>query len=298
MSVNGFVPLDAPLPTRRTDDLLAVSKPLVPADATRWLGGVWSGGYPPGPAFTHDPCSHGTDRVKMDAGSIASQQSGRFTVYMPASCTTQSVASDVDGFIARLKAAFAIYESAAVERALASGDTHEDIGPYIGNQNMELLANGAVDAIAALRLLENTISRHGSGIIHAAPSTVVVWDALNLTMRRGPLTYTKRGTPIAVGAGYINITPDNQNAPGVSEQWVFATGPVEIYRSSEIVIPASAMAQILDRSQNDVFVIVERPYFFNWLGRQSSDDEDHVQAGVLVNESAISAVPVIDGGSC
>lgn len=282
----GLVPLDAPLPARRTDDLLAVTPPLE-RDLGHWLAGIASGGYPPGPAFTHDPCSHGSQRVKMNAGTIAGQESGRFTVYLPASCTTQSVAGDPLTFRERLEAMFAVYEGAAVERALATGDGHDDFGPYLGNANLKLLAGGdATDAVTALGLLENEIARHGTGLIHTAPSTVVVWDALNLTVARGPLTYTRRGTPIAVGAGYVDVTPDGADALATGEQWAFATGPIEIRRSAEIIVPASQMAEITDRSVNDVYVVAERPYVFNWLARLSTDDDDHVQAGVLVASDA------------
>lgn len=284
----GLVALDAPLPSPRLDDLLAVAS-VVPLGDDTWLSGGWSGGAPPGPAFTHDPCSSGTDRIKSGAGEIASQVSRLFNVYMPAFCTAQGVGTDADAFIGRLRDAFRVYESAAVERVLATGDGITDVGPYIADDHMEVLASTAQDPVAALRLLETAIARHGTGIIHAAPSTVVLWDAMNLTVIKGDLTFTKRGTPVAVGTGYIGIVPDGGSALAQDEQWAFATGPLEVRRADEIDVPASSYAEILDRSLNDVYVIAERPYLLNWLGRTSSIDDDHVQAGVLVNEA---------GGSC
>lgn len=281
----GLVALEAPLPSPRGDDLLAVARVVSLGDDT-WLSGGWSGGAPPGPAFTHDPCSTGTDRVKSGAGEIGSQVSRLFNVYMPASCTAQSIGPDPDAFVQRLRDAFRVYESAAVERVLAMGDGISDVGPFMGNENMELLSPTAENPVAALRLLETAIARHGTGLIHAAPSTVVLWDAMNLTVIRDGLTYTKRGTPVVVGSGYIGVVPDGGSELTAWQQWAFATGPIEVRRAPEIDVPASSYQQILDRTLNDVYVIAERPYLLNWLGRTSSLDDDHVQAGVLVDESS------------
>jgi hypothetical protein len=292
----GAVPFDAPLPQPRTDDLLAVTPP-VDLSADRWLRGIWSAGTVPGPAFTHDPCSTGSERAKIGPGPIATQVSGLFNVYLPASCTAQSVGPDPEWFIGKLEAMFLVYERAAVERALATGDGHTDLGSYLGDENMQALSMDTVDPVTALRLLETAIARHSSGIIHAAPSTVVAWDSLHLTTCGDDgLTYTRRGTPVAVGPGYIDAVPDNADQLLTNEQWAFASGPLEIRRGSNIDVPASAYAEILDRSMNDVLVIAERPYVFNWVARQDPHDSDHTQAGVLIDESRIGCCAV-DGGS-
>lgn len=293
----GFFKLDAPLPQPRRDDLLAVVPP-EPLPATSWLGGGWTEGRPPGPAYTHDPCSTGSMRVKASAGDIATQQARLFNVYMPAHCVAKSIGPNLPEFIDRLEQVFLVYERAAVERALATGDGMVDVGAYLGDANMELLALSAVPPVKALRLLEAKVALHGSGIIHAAPSTVVAWDALNLTCRDlSGLTVTKRGTTIAVGAGYTNVVPDGMPALTDDEQWAFATGPIEILRSPDIDVPARAYADNLDFNYNEAEVIAERPYLFNWVGRQDVNDDAHVQAGVLIDESCLFCCSPIDGGS-
>ncbi len=291
----GVVPFDAPLPAPRPDDLLAVAPPQDLAE-NRWLRGAWSGGYPPGPAFTHDNCGTGTDRAKFAAGPIPSQRSALFTVYQPAFCTAQTIGPDPDWFIRRLEDIFVVYERAAVERMLASGDGHDDLGPYLGNENMRRLTTDATDPLSALRLLENAIAAQSSGIIHASPSTVTAWDSLHVTCMMDGLTCTRRGTPIAVGPGYIGVVPDGAAPLEPDEQWAFASGPIEILRQEEIQIPASTYEQLLDRSLNDVYVLAERTYLFNWIARQNPDDNDQIQAGVLINEGRVGCCSV-DGGS-
>lgn len=295
VAASALLPLGAPSPSPRSDDLLAVASVIEGRDEDRWLGGIWSEGFAPGPAFTQDPCSTGTDRAKLDAGEIAMQTDSRFVVYLPASCQAQFIGPALDRFTARLKQVFAVYEAAAVERVLVSGDGHDTLGPYLGNSNMQVLAPTAVDPASALRLLETAIARHGSGIIHAAPSTVVSWDALNLTVIRSGLTYSKRGTPIAVGVGYIDALPDAAVPLNSDEQWAFASGPIEIHRSAEIEVPASTYPEVFDRSNNEVYLLAERSYALNWIARQDPADVDHVQAGVLVSEAL--GICGIDGGT-
>lgn len=279
-----LVPMEAPLPRVRTDDLLAVV-PVNSLGDMGWRGGAASEGWPPGPAFTHDPCSEGSDRWKVAGGAIAAQESGLFTVYIPAFCTAQSVGRDPERFISRLRQVFAVYERAAVERMLVDADGHTELGGYLTDDNLEILDDDVVDAVGALQMLETAIARHSAGVIHATPSTVIAWDALNLTVVRDGLTYTRRGTPIAVGPGYIDARPVGADPLEERQQWAFASGPIEVLRADDIDVPADTIDQILDRSMNDVFVIAERAYLFNWVARQAPDDPDHVQAGVLVDET-------------
>ncbi len=292
MPAVGFVPLQAPLPSPRNDDLLAVAPPVGFPSTKGWLGGGWSEGAPPGPAFVHDPCSGGTERVKMGGGDIAAQRSRIFNVYLTAECTAQSVGTDPDWFINRLKDALRVYESAAVERVLATGDGHTTVGPYLGDENLEILNGGlAADPVKACGLLEQAVLRHGGGIIHLAPRTFVAWSAARLV---GPGNRTALGTPVAVGYGYVGVTPDAGPPPTPTQEWAFASGPIEIVRG-QIDVPASAYAQILDRSMNDVTVIAERPYLLNWIARQHPGDGDHVQAGVLVDLNALATNFIVVG---
>lgn len=280
----GLVRLDAPLPTPRQFDLLAAAT-LIEPDDQRWLSGAWTGGDVPGPAYTHDPCSTGTDRQKADAGEIGDQQSFTFNVYLPGFCTAQSIGPDPKFWTDRLLLAFKAYEGAAVERVLATGDGHGTLGPYLGDTDLEVLGGGAVDPVEGLALLEQEISLNGTGIIHCDPATFTAWVANYLVEPKGAVMRTYLGTPVAVGAGYIGVVPDGEAALGDTQGWAFATGPIEIRRETNPNFAASNYADVFDRSLNDVNFIAERPYLFNWMARTSSSDDDHIQAGVLIDRA-------------
>ena len=284
MAPAGLVPLEAPLPAPRQYDLVSAAT-LIDPTSDRWLGGAWTGGDAPGPAHTRDPCSTGTERVKIGPGDIVTQMHGRFVVYLSGFCTASHIGPDPSFFTDRLKLVFQVYEGAAVERMLATGDGHLGaLGSYLGDPNMEVLGGGAVSPLRALELLENRIAALGGGMIHATPAVVTAWmSAYTLEPKGSVLRTIASGTPVANGAGYIGAVPDGQGAPASDQEWAFASGPIQIYRSNEIQTIGDNYAQTLDRSNNDVLFIAERPYLFNWIARNDPADDDHLQAGVLVD---------------
>jgi hypothetical protein len=280
----GLVNLQAPVPSPRQFTLLDAADLIVPT-SNRWLAGAWIEDYPNGPAHTQDPCSQGTDRIKSQNEPMGDNITGRFTVYMDAFCTASGIGSNQAWLTDRLKLAFQVYETAAVERVLATGDGHSTLGPYLGDVNMETLGGGVVSGHRALQLLEDAIALNGTGIIHATPAIYAEWasEYLVTPVRVGSRqAQTVLGTPVAVGAGYIGAYPFGESAPAADQAWAFASGPIQVYRDPEIQIIGD-YAQSLDRSNNDLRFIAERPYLFNWIGRQSSADDNHTQAGVLID---------------
>ncbi len=283
MAPGGLVDLLAPVPSPHPYGLLDAAT-LIDPTSNRWLAGAWTGGYPVGPAHTQDPCATGTLRVKEMNDPLGTQINERFMVYMDAFCTAQGVGPDATWLTDRLQQAFQTYERADVERALATGNL--TLGHYLGDLNMEVLGGGAVTAHRALELLEDKIAMNGTGIIHATPATAVDWasEFLISPARVGSSVMTTAlGTPVAIGAGYIGVTPEGQSGPASDQAWAFASGPVEIYRAPEIIINPENYSQALDRSMNDLRFFAERPYLFNWIGRTDPDDPNHTQAGVLVD---------------
>lgn len=283
MAPGGLVNLQAPVPSPHPYGLLDAAT-LVDPPNNRWLAGSWTAGYPVGPVHTQDPCATGTNRPKDFNGPMGTQINERFVAYMDAFCTASGVGPDETWLTDRLRLAFQTYEKIEVERALATGAL--TLGHYLGDPNMEVLGGGAVSGHRALQLLEDTIALNGTGIIHATPATAVEWasEFLISPARVGSsLMTTAIGTPVAIGAGYIGVRPDGQTAPGAETAWAFASGPIEIYRDPEITIIPEDYSQALDRSNNDLRFLAERPYMFNWIARQDSDDPDHTQAGVLVD---------------
>jgi hypothetical protein len=280
----GLADISAPLPPPRWYRLLDAANTQTAAD-DRWLAGAWIEGYPTGPAYTHDPCSAGTFRQKNDAGVFARPVAGAFTVYLPAMCDSRGIAPNTQRFEDRLMRWFEAQESAAVERVLADGDGHSTLGAYLSDVNMEVLGSGAVDPLEALSLLEDEIASVGNGMIHAAPATATYWAANALIEPERNQMRTKLGTLVAVGAGYRDVDPASAATPGAGEEWAFASGYIQITRSEAFTIPDD-ISQALDRSNNDVLYFAERHYLLSWIGRQDTNDEANIQAGVLIDLDA------------
>jgi hypothetical protein len=273
----------APLPTKRDFTLLDAAQTPEPAN-DRWMAGADIGGYPPGPAYTHDPCSTGTFRQKAAAGAFATQMAGAFTVYLPTGCTAATVGPDPDWFRDRLRLVFPVYESAAVERVLADGDGLV-LGKYLADADMEVLGSGAVSPIEGLALLEKELGPIGNGIIHVPRMTATYWALEGLIEPARAQMRTKLGTTVAIGDGYNDVQPDGEAAPGANEEWAFVSGPIQITRSETFVLP-DRYEEAFDRAQNDVEFIAERHYLIAWIGRQDGTDENNVQAGVLIDRTA------------
>jgi len=208
--------------------------------------------------------------------------SGTFNVYLSGFCTAQSIGPNPTFWTDRLRLAFQLFEGAAVERVLATGDGHTTLGSYLGDPNMEVLGGGVVSALRALELLETEIALAGGGMVHVAPATATAMISLDLITGVRGVMQTYLGTPVAVGAGYIGVAPDGHAAPASDQEWAFASGPIQIYRGEIETVP-DRYADAFDRGLNDVLYIAERPYLFNWIARQDSADDDHVQAGVLID---------------
>lgn len=269
--------LRAPLPRPRPYSLLDAAN-IVASATDRWMAGVAGIGYPAGPAYVYEGCATGTYRLKEEGGVIASAEGEAFTVYLPVSCTSRSIASAIDAFRDTLNEAFKVYEPTAVELVLADGGGVVD--QYLGDSNMELLAAAAVTPLEGLALLEGAIP-YGNGIIHVPPETASVWASEGYIQARGSQMVTKLGTTVAVGFGYQGVRPDGQAAPTASNQWAFASGPIDIYRAAQPIIQGFDPSEGLDRSNNDWNLLEEREYLLLWVGR--GDDTSQVQAGVLID---------------
>lgn len=280
-----LLPLDAPLPQPRRYTLLDAAQTIDPAE-DRWLAGAWISSYPAGEPHTFDPCSSGTSRVKDIDARVDRPMAGAFTVYVGGSCTGSSIGPRVDEYRRRLLAGFMAVESTAVERTLATGDHHGgSLGAYLGDTNMERLAAGTVTPTEGLALLEDEIAAAGgNGLIHVPPATATYWIGQTLISpdRQNQLR-TGLGTLVAVGAGYRDVRPDDYQGLVDGQEWAFATGPVGYIRDPQPEIIPGGMREALDRSSNEATFIAERSYVVAWVGRQDTEDDNHVQAGVLID---------------
>lgn len=281
--------ISAPLPPPRDFTLLDAAT-TIPVDGDRWRAGAGLEGWPVGPVYVHDGCTTGTMRIKEGGGEIASAEAVPFTAYLPASCTARSVGPQITEFRARLRQIFEAIEATAAEKVLVGGEgltqSNGDPIAYLGDANMDTLGSGAVPPTEGLALLEQYIATVGAGMIHVPPATATYWAAAGAIQAKGRQMVTKLGTPVAIGAGYIGAQPDGEAAPGDGEDWAFASGPVAYYRETAARTEAQSYAQALDRSSNTVSLIAERDYLLLWVGRQTTTDESHLQAGVLIDRLA------------
>lgn len=125
-----------------------------------------------------------------------------------------------------------------------------------------------VDVATALGRLEQALADcyGGRGVIHVPLELLPTLDAHGLLRSAGGRDVnsgqfgrqleTLAGNLVSVGAGYPGTGPDGVD-PGATTTWMYATGPVFMYRSAVRVHPFSST---VDRSSNTIEMIAERTY--------------------------------------
>jgi hypothetical protein len=273
------LPVDGPAPQQPPYGLLAAAT-IIPSEDERWANGVEVWPYPPDGVLGQVPCGAGSAGLKSTGGSVSKPTFAAFTAYLAATCNARGIATN-DEFRARAVAALAGIEGAAAEKQLASG-AYEATSPNLTDLNLTAPAGGPISLTStsptnALALLENAVGRtQRQGLIHADPATATAWAEAHLLEARGATMYTLRGTPVAIGDGYIGAHPLGHGAPSACEGWAFATGPVLIRRSIDIAVYGDLAAN-LDRATNTITFRGERDYVVYWDGV--------LQAGVLVDRN-------------
>lgn len=270
--INGPVP--APPPYR----LLDVAQILDYNGDPHWENGVQLYPYPNDLPDAVTPCLEGTFRDKEVGGEVPLPIFGPFTAYLPESCSSLSIV-DQEAYRMRAELVLGATESFPVERQLITG-LYVPTNPYVGDANVTILNSGnPADGQSSLALLEDAIGRTGKqGMIHATPSVVSAWDATGYTLvESGGILRTRRGTPVAVGDGYIDTKPDGTAALADGEAYAYATGPVQISRSEMFMLPDN-VKEALDRDSNLITYRAERTYVVDW--------DTELAAAVLVDWSA------------
>lgn len=272
--INGPTPTPPPFSLLRTVEVLAESDP-------HWQNGISLYPYPADLPSGQSACGVGTYRAKDAGESVPLPDFDPIVVYLPENCFPPSIGGypgDQEKYQARAEAVLNAVASFAVERQLVTGE-HEPANPYLGDSNRTLLNNGVTtDGQAGLALLEDAVGRTGrQGLIHATPSIVSAWDSAGYTLvESGGVLRTRRGTPIVVGDGYIDMAPDGQ-ALDDTEQFAWATGPVLILKSPIYQTPET-VREALDRENNLVTYRSEQNFVVAW--------DTVLQAAVKIDWSA------------
>lgn len=256
------------------------------AGRERWINGVKVYPYPANVPEVWDACaSSGPD--SMEYGTTPTPpEFAAMTVSEPITCTTQQV-PDEDAFKARAVAVLAATESFAVAREFKTG--HRMGGTYLLD-GQGTFPNGDVATRPnhGLQVLEQAIAATGRlGIIHCSVmlATALLGTGYVVKDNTGVIR-TINGNVVIPDAGYSvdQVGPPGHAVPGATEEWAFATGPVDI-RRSEIFTTPDTLAEALDRGlgatggrTNSITYWAERYYVVDW--------DTALQAGVLIDRCA------------
>jgi hypothetical protein len=249
---------------------------VVDRDATRVLNGVNVYGYPTGCPSLWEPCSDGTFRTKSDVSEELITRFDAFVVYKPITCSAIGMGTEaMEEFARRADRVLEATESAGVEEALAAG-VETSSNPFFGDVNVDVLNGGtAVSAGVGLSFLEEAIGLTcRGGMIHATPAVVAALQAFPLGEEENPRLVTANGTPVVSGQGYQDVDTPWLASPGTTEDWVFATGPVQVHLGPLVT---TSIRETLDRSDNTVTFRAERYVLAAW--------DTALQAAVLVDWS-------------
>lgn len=304
--------IDGPLPLERPYGLLGVANSQHPAvrvvpdvDAQRverWINGVALDSYPPSVPEVWNACAPASELVVKAEGGVAPMpEFGALVVYVAETCTSRSIfggSRDQDAWVAafrdRATRVLAAVESSILEHEFLSGAVLP-LNPHLADANTGwsgyadqgiLNAGAATSPANGLALLEDAIAQSGRmGVIHTTPGFVVGAAGVNwhdFDTRVGCIR-TINGTPVVAGAGYAiarseGVRPHGTVVVGSTEEWIYASGPIEVRRSEVFTIPEAtpdALAGAVDHSTNTITYRAERYYLIDW--------DTAVQAAVLVD---------------
>lgn len=274
LACEAHIVVDGPLPVERVHSLLTVPGVVIPSDELEphWQEGVHHWGYPDVvPTFWENSLS-GTFRVKDEGEELP--EGGPFTafvLYVPVSCTAAGMTPDE--FAERAGRVLQVTQAYGVEFALAHGVSGL-ANPYLGDANLQLLGAGAVSPRVGLSYLEEALGSHGrGGLIHLTPAVAAALQPIRIADDPTTPIYTGVGTPVAIGAGYAGVDPADEATPGATQDYIFATGPVEVRIEENVSLPE--IGDALNRVLNDVTYRAEKIAVVSW--------DTAAQYGVLVD---------------
>jgi hypothetical protein len=245
----------------------------------RWEGGAGILGYAVGPPVGWEPCLEGTFRTKDDPTAVPAPLFNSFQSYLGLYCTGAGIGTWGE-FQRRTDAVAAAAAAYPLERQLVHGDPM-DGNPYLADGNLTVLGGGtAVAPRIGLSYLEEAIGNTGlRGVLHAPPAVATAWSGLvrsvdDDVLPTSELITTANGTPVAVGGGYTGADPEEGTAASGTQEWAFATGPVQVGYSAVLQNPPD-LSEAMDRELNDVVYRAELDMLVAW--------DTQLQVGVLID---------------
>lgn len=268
--------INGPLPRRPRYGLIQNGE-IVAEQDQHWANGIQVHGYIPDGGYIAGVCDPDGPVEKL------TQQEANplpiyapLTAYLAETCSTRTMEPTNAAFVARATTVFDAVEGGAVEHEFWTGDAIPD-NPHLADAFADVLNGGAATSLKnGLALLEAAIaSTRRAGVIHmsAALAAAYSFGGNVLHDERGAL-YTLLGTLVIPGVGYDGSAPEGHTGNTGTEEFAYATGPVEILRSEAFVMPPE-IAQAIDRSQNVITYRAERYYIPFW--------DTALQAGVRID---------------
>ncbi len=246
----------------------------------RWGNGVEVYPYPPDEAHVFDSCGvYGSTPTEKELGGTADRpQFDALTVYLAETCTSYRVWNQ-EAFKARAVAAMGAVEGRAVEREFLAGDIFAGQPHLADGQGTFPNADDPTSVVNGIALLENEIAASGRrGLIHVSPGLATALAAALLVSDVGGVLRTINGTVVIPGYGYAPPNePLGHATPADTEEWAYASGPVDVRRSETFTVP-DTVAEALDRNgdePNSITYRVERLYLVDW--------DTVVQSAVLID---------------
>lgn len=250
----------------------------------RWLNGVQVFAFPTDTGMVFDPCAGGSDFVQKPFGEDGpSPQFAAMTAVVSQTCTTYKV-WDHDEWKLRVATKLGAIQGSIVAREFLTGTRFQDM-PYLADGEGEF-PNGdtATSAIDGLALLEKHIGLTGQqGLVHCSPQVATTLRERFALDNKTGVIRTINGTVVIPDFGYsAGSTPLGHAAPTGSEEWMYATGPIDI-RQTELFVTPELPSQAVDRGTggatngkpNSVTYRAERYFLVIW--------DTAFQASVLVD---------------
>lgn len=260
--------------TPNTYGLFSVAEPSTPVDG-HWEGGItWDDDICSDIHSTVDFCpipvtGFPPKILDRDFESCCAEP---FTVYASYDCPPIGKPAGEAFEVARRR--LIAREEREVERVFWSGISEEGtiVDPSLsfgnstcGEEPFNLTGSqGPVGVVQSMAVLESALGDcvPGTGVIHANYGIAsFLASSFQITEKNGAW-YSTTGQRLAIGAGYPGTGPANVAATA-GTTWLFATGPIAIYRS-EIFLTPERFKEAMDARLNSVQVYAERVYAVGW----------------------------------
>ena len=243
--------IEVEAPTRRPLPFGLFSAATERTEDRRWSNGVeWMGAGCGLPFATGDVCEDDVSFESAEKGTIG--EATPFTVYAPFECSP--VAWTAESAIGRARERMVAGEEQTVERVLMTG--------AVGNTpslqaDAETITTAPLSPVRLLARLEQWLADNyaAQGVLHLTREAGSVFASQGLIRESGSRMLTRLGTPVAVGGGYVNQSPDGTEAED-GQFWAYMS-PAVIYYQGAV---GSDTATALDKRRNDLLATAFRSY--------------------------------------